>query len=383
MSSAINAGSLGDTENGIYPSQTAALEACENAPKSGTQIYNPPCIWSVSATHGEYAKWCTDEGGGNWICHHYHRIVPACVLPEVFDYGLQACAIPIPTDDGTCEVGTEKSFSNKQSSNPGDLAPSICGTDGCLYTLQPHMSFGLPSLGSATGSYIATSTTCNPGIEAPTEEQVLPGKQCAEDAYGNKICIEPAVTNCGEFNGKEFCAEDIPQDGECHLLGSGGFICDGATPPKNIDGTDQNKVADVTDGTNDAQIYDANGGADAQDTEAGTEDTGIDETGTPTGTDGMYDGEVDGTGIAGLLDGIGSEGTGGGVATGGNTISFSPNLPASATCQSITTSWAGKTIIFPGVDGCIKLGKWRDIMGWFFYILTALYIVNLATKRPV
>jgi len=368
---------------GYYDDFASADGACEAVYGAGT-CSGSGNSWASSHCPTSLQKstfYSQNEGSDVRRFTYYYCTVSECEPGTEADPVTGQCLAP--TNDA-CSVGDKKTFTNKQSSNPSDLAGSICGTDGCLYTLDDSMAFGLPALGSSSGQYTATATTCTPGVDAPTEEQVLPGKQCLEDAYGNKICIEPAETNCGEFNGHEFCAEDIPTTGECTLLGSGGFICDGtATPPANTDGTEQHEVADVTDGTNDAKIYDAAGGADAQDDAEGNEDQEIDETGTPEGTDNMFDGDADGTGIDGLLDGIGGEGEGGGVATGGGSIDFDPGLPSSASCQSITTSIFGHTFTFPGTDGCTKLGKWRDIMGWFFYILTALYLVSLATRRPV
>ena len=345
-------------------------QACSFKPY-GTYNGNSPPKWS-----GCYYDPYPDDGCIQAI------ITGDCPTGQSWDPTTLLCAANTETQD-TCEVGTRKTFTNNQSSNPADLAPTICGTDGCKYVLDDELAFGLPSLGRSSGQYTATSTSCTASIDAPTEETVLPGKQCAEDAYGNKICIEPQATNCGEFNGHEFCAEDIPTTGTCTLLGAGGFICDGtAEPPLNTDGTAQHEVADVTDGTNDAKIYDAAGGKDAQGIAEGNEDAVIDETGTPTGTDDMFGGALDGTGIDGYIDGLGGEGEGGGVTGGGGSISLDLGLPQSATCTSISFSFQGTPVVFPGTDGCDKLDKWKDIIGWFLYCATAIYLVRVATRKP-
>jgi len=381
VSAAVNLGEI----HSYYSTSAAASAACEAEKTTHTAVsIISGCIIGYPAGTAPDQSWtlCYVQDGtstGDWRCARF-IIKPTCPAGETVNVN-DGC-VP-ETTDGTCEIGTEKTFSNNQSSDPTDLAATICGTDGCLYTLQPHMAYGLPSLGSSSGQYIATSTQCEAGIDAPTEEQVLPGKQCAEDAYGNKICIEPAVSNCGEFNGVQFCSEDIPTTGTCTLLGSGGFICDGtAEPPLNTDGTAQHEVADVTDGTNDAKIYDAAGGKDAQGIAEGNEDAVIDETGTPTGSDDMFGGALDGTGIDGYIDGLGGEGEGGGVTGGGGSIALDLGLPQSATCTSISFSFQGTPVVFPGTDGCDKLDKWKDIIGWFLYCATAIYLVRVATRKP-
>jgi hypothetical protein len=37
---------------------------------------------------------------------------------------------------------------------------------------------------------------------------------------------------------------------------------------------------------------------------------------------------------------------------------------------------------FPGADGCNKLAIFRGWLAWAFYVMTAFYIFNLATRKP-
>lgn len=374
---------LGNNIVKYYTDGTQALAACNAAPAYPPVSVINHCVYGYPGSLAPLAGYTTcfvvdGTSSGDWKCDRY-MIQPSCPTGESLSEN-QGCVST--TADDTCEVGTRKTFTNHQSSNPADLKTSLCGSDGCRYELDSNsMSFGMPALGRSSGQYIATHTTCTVAIDAPTEETVLPGKQCAEDGYGNKICLEPAETNCGEFNGAEICAEDIPTDGACHLLGSGGFICDGDTPPDNLDGTSQHEVAEVTNGADDAQVYDAAGGADAQGTAQGNEDTGIDETGTPTGSDDMFGDDFDAL-DGGFTDGIGNEGEGGGVASGAMLDGIVPDLgiPSSGgSCTSSTFTFAGFTFDFPGTRGCTYLANFKLIAGWMIYAYTVFALFDVIT----
>lgn len=80
------------------------------------------------------------------------------------------------------------------------------------------------------------------------------------------------------------------------------------------------------------------------------------------------------TGIDSLTNGLGTESVIG-------SIDYTFLLPTSGSCQSITTSFKGNSLTFPSPDQCTKLGSVKEVFGWLLYVLTALSIVHIATRR--
>ncbi|MDT8385159.1 MAG: hypothetical protein RRB22_12165 [Gammaproteobacteria bacterium] len=101
----------------------------------------------------------------------------------------------------------------------------------------------------------------------------------------------------------------------------------------------------------------------------------IDETGTPSSTV-SYQTELDSIGIDALTSNL----------TDGVTMaapSWSPPIPnGTTTCQTIPMSYAGFNYTFPSVDQCSKLNQLKTIIAWFLYILTGLFIFQIAVRRP-
>jgi hypothetical protein len=368
------------SDGGTFLGNHWTVQACADTiksyaticPSSGNCYANATNLAEISQTHWQIRM------------DAYYQDLNGTYLGNLLQgnaYWQTGIELPDPVGDpGDCQVGDQKTFVNSQSSNPGDAPDSLCGTDGCYWT-KDALGIGLPSLGKSYNTYTAAATTCEVGETAPTEETVLPGKQCLEDGYGNKVCIKDTATNCGEFNGVEICAEDIPDDGQCHLLGDAGFICDGsATPPTNNNGSPQHEVADIQNDTgDDAKLYDLAGGADQQAIDNSNEPDEIDETGTPTGNDDMY-GSEDG-GLGDFLDGIGSEGEGGGVAQQSWISDIVPDfgLPGSGDCSSASYSFAGFSFDFPGTRGCTYLAYFKTVVGWLIYAYTVFALFDVIT----
>jgi len=379
-----------------YEGGNGTLSSATQCIQNNLSVTNNPCtgvgtaVWDLEGT--SFTAWGMETQGADASCGtaiwHCNSVCPTgftvtsggqCLGDDGF------VGNPSPSQ---CQVGTTKTLT-KISTDLSIFPTNFCGQDGCRYQSDGGAVIYMGAVDARSLTYTANAVECTVGQDADTQELVLPGKQCLTDSYGNQLCLEDKNTNCGEFNGSPVCVEDIPTDGTCTLLGGGGFICDDPqTPPDNVDGTPQNEVGTLDDPLtgNQGIIYDAGGGADAQKIFQNNQDLKIDETGTPTGTDTMFDKALDLTGLDTLLAGIGGEGEGGGVAGAGGSVDISVlgfELPDTATCQSITSTWRGQTIVFPGADGCIKLDKFRSIMGWMFYILTAFYLVSLATRKPV
>lgn len=52
-----------------------------------------------------------------------------------------------------------------------------------------------------------------------------------------------------------------------------------------------------------------------------------------------------------------------------------PNVPGySSSCQTVSMTWKGKTVLFPDSGQCAKLNQAKDIIGYMLYILTAFGI---------
>lgn len=118
-------------------------------------------------------------------------------------------------------------------------------------------------------------------------------------------------------------------------------------------------------------ITEGNEGADS-------EPLKIDESGTPVGDDNMFDDKVD-SAVDEYINGIGNDT---GIGSGAGALQFDPGLPAGATCQQMAMSFAGYTTSFPGTTGCAMLQDWRDIAGWFLYVVTGLVLLQIAMRRP-
>ena len=94
-----------------------------------------------------------------------------------------------------------------------------------------------------------------------------------------------------------------------------------------------------------------------------------------------FDGLWEGTGIDSLTDNLKNMP---GPTGQSNIESMNPfaGIPTGS-CQQVTMNFFGKSFIFPGVDGCIKLAQFREVMGWAFYALTIMGLMVIATRRPV
>lgn len=196
--------------------------------------------------------------------------------------------------DAACEQGQQDRFQSLTE----PPANAYC-KNGCEYILPPQS--GSPDIpggvilgvdGMWAGDAVGTGNACTPNNPRPEMQQ-----QCVVDGDGDTACFVPLKPNCGEFNGKEFCAPNIPDNGVCILGTSGvGYICNGATPPLYDDGSAPHEAGTIQGDTN---------------------GDGTKESGTVFTPGGNYNGNNDGGGSSG---GGSSSGGSGGSGCGDNGI---------------------------------------------------------------
>lgn len=292
---------------------------------------------------------------------------PGCVGDEVWDDATQSCLAPV--------TGVGETFSFEYS---GALPPQSVCENGYWHELQSDDVIISSGIGTHLANYTKTANVCTVATGGtPTTSDA-----CITGASGQQICLDTSATNCGYYNDVYGCAESIPADGECTLLGAGGFICNNGTPPNNTDGTPQTPIGDISgdldqNGTLEtATIYTQGAIGTKIPEELKIE---IDETGTPTGTDTMFD-DVDG-GIGDFLSDIGSESEGGGVATSSMLSGLLPDfgLPGSGSCNTSTFTFSGYSFDFPGATGCTWLENFKTVIGWVLYLYTVMALYDLIT----
>jgi hypothetical protein len=155
------------------------------------------------------------------------------------------------------------------------------------------------------------------------------------------------------------------------------------SPPTITDSVIQSPSTSTT--TTRTITYDASGAVVSDDSSTATGTTsggttagdgtgiGIDETGTPTGNDNMFDGKLDGTGFDDLITGLG------GTTPDDPQFDNPFDLP-DAGCQSVSMTVQGHTVSFPDSASCAKMGKMKEIFGYAFYIMTAVAIIFIAFR---
>ena len=363
-----NAYAWSPDNHGIFDPATAAYNACVAHQNTETNVYSgcgptggPASTYGSPYDTMNYYTVCTSDDS---ICHRFH--IAGCAGGEYWN--------------GTsCVTGTAPAGTAVPLTFSGTPPASIChngewhnlGGDGIVMT---------DDAGNNLANYISTGNTC---VVETSGLSPAPVDQCVTGSNGVELCLTQNDTNCGYYNDVYGCAESIPQTGECYLLGGGGYICNGSTPPDNTAGQPETKLGEISgdeneDGTVETgDVYSQDGVGFAV-----QQDLKIDETGTPIGTDNMYDGALDSATDA-FITGIGTEqGT---VANTGNAFSLDMGVDFgwldNATCSSSTYYVAGHAFDFPGTRGCTFLAGFKIIFGYFLYGMTAIYIFRMAMNR--
>lgn len=298
---------------------------------------------------------------------------------------------------------------------------SVIGNRGKIGTTEPN------GVVTYVRRYYSTGNSCSAPDETPGDPVVDGGSGalCVTTSKGNNVCIDPSIpTNCGLVNGTQVCANHVP-DGSCTIIPGGSYICDtDVTPtsvpprpslptnpteaikpeaiidPPVIGGTVQSidywspsalttgTVTDNTSAPNTVNIDTTGIIATQKQTTTAVNNlknsvdglaadvadgVGIDETGTPTGDNSMFDGLLTATGVDDFIAGLGNQ-----PVIDDHGIDPLDLMPSAGACQSITLTFFNKTISIPSASGCASLQAVKDILAWVVYIATAYTLVMIA-----
>ena len=373
---------------------------------------SPPNIWP-----DRYAFITTEDCGGT--------------CPSGYtDNGQGECL-----EDQQCPVGDKQRFHG----DAGDPIPDNVCSNGCWYevdNVDVPVTFQMGTH-AWSGNFISTGASCEAG-GGPGGPPDNPPTNCVSDSYGNTFCAGVGPDNappncmedsngtqacidaydpenCGYINGEPVCFDDYPDNAECYFIPGGSYICfpgneAPASPPYPDTGTPGDPAEpDVTMEQGDPagpggpapgpiDIFDSDtvnsssgeGGAPGpgsdttppEDPQQIDGDVEIDETGTPQIQSDVFDDEFAGIGLQGVEDAI--------TDIGAGTSTPMPDLPSGladvddllpvvGSCADPTLNFFGQQVTLPFDD---KAGGFRDLIGWFFYIVTAFYLFHLVQGLP-
>ena len=428
-----------DTAGAFGACKVAKGSACAETSgyKTEAEAQGIGCGWASPPGDGGLNPAATYSAGGNsyyfWSCNGLDSAPGACPPGQEAGYGPQGeCGVP---PQQGCPVGDEQRFHGDAGA---PIPENIC-SNGCWYERtydDVPVTFDLA--GTAwTGSFKSTGNVCD--LLQDETGGGGPPENCVSDSYGNtfcagygpdnappncmqangqQVCLDPAAPqNCGYFNGTQLCLDDYPDEGTCHFIPGGSYICfpdvetgptsppypDTGTPgvpaapdvtmePSNETGTGPGDPLDYYTWDTVQQSSGAGGapglGSDTTPPQEPVAIDGpieIDETGTPHyGQENvsLFDSIFDGIGLGEHIEGI--EAMGSGLSSPmpeppDSITGFTDVIPASGTCSDPTIQVMGHAWTIPFVS---KMGGFRDIVGWAFYIWTALAIANIALSLP-
>ena len=381
----------------------------------------PPCYHYVD-----------DQPGEQYWYHHLQDCggCPDGYSPQGPYSACVADSVPV-----VCPVGDEQRF----HADAGEPIPDHICSNGCWYERKYDdvpVTFNLG--GTAwTGTFVSTGNACDL-LQDETGGGGAP-ENCISDSVGNtfcagygsdqappncmeangqQVCLDPvAPQNCGYINGTQLCLDDYPDEGVCHFIPGGSYICfadaeKGPTSPPYPDTGTPGVPAtpDVTmepgddtgTGPGDALDYFAWDTVQQSSGEGGAPGSGsdttppqepveiegpieIDESGTPNygqENSSLFDAIFDGIGLGEHIEGI--EDIGEGLSSPmpeppDSITGFAEVIPEGGSCSDPTITVMGYAWTIPFVS---KMGGFRDILGWAFYIWTALAIAHIALSLP-
>ena len=314
-----------------------------------------------------------------------------CDSPDdSFNTDTLVCEAALPTDSD-CSVHTGKSAFIQMALSDSPPATVVL-SDGCIAD-TPSLCISSGGGKQCIYKYNGTASTTQPTI--PDTDITLNGSNpinCITSDVAGEVCYKSTGLNCGQFNGEEVCAGQTPAS-QCITAADGSQFCaEDAPAPTKTDGTTMQVDSSVTWNDGSVTKYYSNvtnniGAAGSGDISAVTGSLDaieqglcggsgqpkcqieIDETGTPTGTDNMYDSVLSGTGLDGLSDGIA-----GGEIIPQTTINPYSMLPNYSACQTISIDVLGNAWVFPSASGCARLQQFKNITAWVFYVLTTITV---------
>jgi len=329
-------------------------------------------------------------------CNYLHPITQVCTDtdPEAECAGLAGTSVSKTGSGGW--AGKPQSF--------------VDSNNGCNLSEAGGVSLLLGDNDTWNGNYVYDGTLGTPGGSVPTDTtktQQGGSTTCSTSSAGNTLCIDELNPNCMSFNGEQICGSTstgtsspkLPSDGTCRTYTTGD-VCESTAINTPVDGYGNPVPSDSTQvgaesGSGGTVYYDyyPNGDGDPS-TQAGEQ--GASGTGGTSGTGSTtIEGEVE----------VGCDGcpawSDGGAAAGGNAsqtaieqgmdddmglgqtgITPQSAMPAAATCQQLSYTWNGYDFTWPSSDGCTKINSVKELIGWFFYAMTAIYLFLLATRKP-
>ena len=435
---------------GVYTSNQAAQDACtahRNHPAS-----NEYCQLAINTLDGTVDA-CVDQE----ILYHTGDNgdygVPA-IFPDRYGFvSTQDCGSTCP--EGYTEQPTGECFENQQCpvgdeqrfhATAGEPIPEMVCSNGCWYEREfDDLPLTFIMAGQSwSGNFVSTGNACAPagGPGGPPDNPPTncisdafgntfcaglgPGNappNCMEDSSGNQACLDAYdPMNCGYINGEKVCFDDYPDEGVCHFLPGGSYICfsgdeepqsppypDTGTPGEPAEPDVQMQKGDGQGGPGHSLDYfnsdtvnqsSGEGGAPGPNSDKSIPDqvelegpvevelnepVKIDEEGTPqqSATDQtIFDDIFNQTGINALESEIADIGTG--------TVSPIPDVPttlsdidelfpAPQSCADPQLNFFGATMVIPFASMGQGL---RDVLGWAFYIMTGLYLFGLVMSLP-
>lgn len=313
------------------------------------------------------------------------------------------------------------------SSSPEGWAPDRC-VDGCFLAFQSGLSGSDPATGNTTYTTFAKyngemCNATNPDDPDVPEEEVpvidAETKKVCQDSPAGPICSDESQreNNCFVLNGAEVCESDFPQSGFCRFTPQG-YICkndfeqepDSQQTPKTPSGEnlpptviiDNSSSTTNTNYTTTFWTSDAISGAGI---DSGRSDSmnldGIAKEGTLSALLSEVKRITDATGPELLQPGTEIEswpdelpsdsneeqleeavswGPLEDLVSGVTGINPSTTVPGleSGSCSSYTFGIGNRTIAFPGVEGCERLGWLKLGLAWVFAVFTLMKIYEIA-----
>lgn len=365
-----------------------------------------------------------------------------CPSPMVWDNQLQTCQQPIACPSEGTQIKTADTWENWQAG----ITPSSMTYQGCEYIegleasedVQcyialngvvmcqiPYGATGLPpdnpvSEGSPIDQPVPDVLPEDMAKEQPEEvEQVVTPMEYQDDPFPGDTTTVEQKTNTYK-SGDETHINNIERE-VIEISGNEYVKTTTTTTIQKADGTEikttdvtysntgtETKTTNIDTKQTTTQTKPGTSGSSTQTVTTnpdGSKTTVKTGTGTGTGTgSGTGSGDTDGDGVdegdnedkmpgqpsyGGLWEGTGIDSlvndlkdmpgpTGQGQIEGMNPF----DQISGGSCQQVTMAFAGKTYTFPGNEGCVRLEKFRDVMGWAFYALTLMGLMFIATRKP-
>ena len=229
-----------------FPTNHDANQACSNGSNTlsegwlGWQSPTVPPAFPQCPPRPPCYHYVDDQPGEQYWYHHLQDCggCPDGYSPQGPYSECVADSVPV-----VCPVGDEQRF----YADAGEPIPDHICSNGCWYErkyVDVPVTFNLG--GTAwTGTFVSTGNACDL-LQDETGGGGAP-ENCISDSVGNtfcagygpdqappncmeangqQVCLDPvAPQNCGYINGTQLCLDDYPDEGVCHFIPGGSYIC--------------------------------------------------------------------------------------------------------------------------------------------------------------